>query len=126
MILRLSRQLLDRQILDRSGLIVGNVDDIGFEIDDDGVPYVGTLLVGQVALGRRIGGRLGRLLIAVAARLAPEFPPRATEIPYHLVTGVGSAVQLSCRLDQLPEPPLEGWLRRHLIDRIPGAGSAGG
>jgi sporulation protein YlmC with PRC-barrel domain len=125
MILRLSRQLLDRQILDRSGLFIGNVDDIGFGFDDDGVPYVGTLLVGQVALGRRLGGRLGRLLVAVAARMAPGRPPRAIGIPYRLVSGIGSAVQLSCRIDELPEPPLEGWLRRHLIDRIPGAGRAG-
>ena len=32
------------------------------------------------------------------------------------------AVNLSVRRELLPEPPLESWLRRHLIDRIPGAG----
>ncbi|MFD0820617.1 hypothetical protein ACFQ0D_20400 [Micromonospora zhanjiangensis] len=125
MTLRLSRQLLDRQIVDRSGLIVGNVADIGFGVDDDGVPYVGTLLVGQVALGRRLGGGLDRLLVAGGTRLAPRLPPRTTGIPFHLVREVGSAVRLSCPGDRLPQPALECWLRRHVINRIPGAGRAG-
>jgi hypothetical protein len=37
---------------------------------------------------------------------------------------VDSAVHLSVSRRQLPDAPLEAWLRTHLIDRIPGAGDA--
>lgn len=123
--MHLVRHLLDRQILDRSGRMVGNVDDIAFGVDDDGVPYVQTLLVGQIALGRRLGGRLGRWLADLACRLSPVRPARPIEIPYALVVKVDCAVHLSVEHDQLPEPPLETALRRNLINRIPGAGRAG-
>jgi sporulation protein YlmC with PRC-barrel domain len=124
--MRLDRQLLDRQLLDSTGRMVGNVDDVRFAFDDDGVPYVAALLVGHVALTDRIGGRLGRLLSAVAHLLTPHGRARPMEIPYGLVVRVGAAVHLAVAADRLPEPVLEGWLRRHIIDKIPGAGRAGG
>jgi sporulation protein YlmC with PRC-barrel domain len=111
--------LLDRQILDRTGEPYGKVDDLSLVVGPDGVPTVDALLVGQQALGRRIGGRLGRALAAVARQLAPT--PGPIRIPYELVESVDSAVHLSVRVDQLPDPPLEAFLRRHVVDHIPGA-----
>jgi sporulation protein YlmC with PRC-barrel domain len=113
--------LLDRQILDRTGEPYGKVDDVEFSADGDGVLSVTALLVGQQALGRRIGGRLGRWMEAVGRRLSPNEPPGPIRIPYDLVGKVDSAVHLSVRVDQLPEHPLEAFLRRHLIEHIPGA-----
>jgi sporulation protein YlmC with PRC-barrel domain len=116
--------LLDRQILDRTGEPYGKVDDVSLVVGPDGVPAVDALLVGQQALGRRIGGRLGRWMEAVARQLAPDRPgrpPGPIRIPYDLVEKVDSAVHLSVRIDQLPDRPLETFLRRHLVERIPGA-----
>lgn len=124
--MQLDRHLLDRKILDRDGRIVGNVDDIAFGVDDDGLPYVRALLVGQLALGQRIGGWLGRWLSHLARRLSAERPARPIEISYQFVAEVDSAVHLSVGQDRLPEPALESWLRRNVIDRIPGSGHAGG
>jgi sporulation protein YlmC with PRC-barrel domain len=124
--MRLGRQLLDRQIVDRDGLLVGKVDDVEFAADDDGVPYLAALLTGQGALGRRIGGPVGRLLVAAANWFAEAPPVRPTRIPYGLVERVESAVRLRVRLAELPASPVEVWLRRHLIDRIPGSDRAGG
>ncbi|MER7893682.1 PRC-barrel domain-containing protein [Micromonospora sp. NPDC094482] len=123
---QLGRQLLDRQLVDVDGRLVGKVDDIEFDLDDDQVPYVRTLLVGPGALGERVGGRLGRLLILAAERFVTDRPVTALRIPFHLVTRVDSAVWLSARADELPESPVEEWLRRHVIDRIPGSGHASG
>lgn len=117
--------LLDRQILDRDGEPVGKVDDVELVLDGDGVPYVAALLVGQQALGDRIGGALGRWLAGSARRLAPAQRPGPIRIPYDLVADVGSSVNLSVSRDLLPDPPLETWLRDHLITRIPGADHAG-
>ncbi|GAA2718556.1 hypothetical protein ACFY2R_13605 [Micromonospora olivasterospora] len=122
--LQLGGRLLDRQIVDRDGLLVGKVDDVEFAADADGVPYVHALLTGQVALGQRIGGRIGRLLVAVAERFAEDPPAGPLRIPYEMVDRVDSAVRLRVPLDELPCSPVETWLRRHLIERIPGAGRA--
>lgn len=123
---QLARQLLDRQIVDRDGRLVGRVDDIAFAIDGEGFPYVDCLLSGQGALGPRVGGRVGRLLVAIADRFVDEPPAPPLRIPLHLVDRVDSTVRLRVRAADLPPPPVENWLRRHLIDRIPGAHRAGG
>src|SRR4051794_27384705 len=120
----LAFHLLDRQIVDRDGQLVGKVDDLELTTGDDGVPYVTALLVGQQALGRRIGGWLGGWIENAARRLAPVPDPGPIRIPYDLVADVGSAVTLSVRREVLADPPLESWLRDHLIGRIPGAGHA--
>jgi sporulation protein YlmC with PRC-barrel domain len=115
--------LLDRQILDRDGEPVGKVDDVELDAGADGVPFVAALLVGQRALGMRIGGRVGRWIAAVALRLSVDERPTA-RIPYDLVAEIDSAVNLSVRRDLLADPPLEAWLREHVIGRIPGADDA--
>jgi sporulation protein YlmC with PRC-barrel domain len=116
--------LLDRQILDRDGEPVGKVDDVELDIDADGTPYVTALLVGQQALGERIGGRLGSWIAGTARRLSPEHNRGPIRIPYDLVSQINSAVNLSVHRELLPDPPLESWLRDHLIGRIPGASDA--
>ncbi|EME60901.1 PRC-barrel domain-containing protein [Amycolatopsis decaplanina] len=116
--------LLDREIVDFAGAKIGKVDDVEFEIGDDGRPRVAALLVGQRALGLRIGGRFGTWFAAVAARLRAEEDPQFLRIPYDHVSQVGSHVTVSLRREVLTTPPLESWLRRHLIGRIPGAGDA--
>jgi sporulation protein YlmC with PRC-barrel domain len=116
--------LLDRQILDRDGEPVGKVDDVELDIDADGTPYVTALLVGQQALGQRIGGRLGSWIAGTARRLSPDYDRGPIRIPYDLVSVLNSAVNLSVHRELLPDPPLESWLRDHLIGRIPGASDA--
>jgi sporulation protein YlmC with PRC-barrel domain len=113
--------LLDRQILDRDGEPVGKVDDVELDVDADGTPYVAALLVGQQALGQRIGGRLGGWIAGTARRLSPDYDRGPIRIPYDLVSELNSAVNLSVHRQLLPDPPLETWLRDHLIGRIPGA-----
>lgn len=116
--------LLDRQILDRDGEPVGKVDDVELALDGDGTPYVAALLVGQQALGDRIGGTLGRWIADIARRLAPDRDRGPIRIPYDLVAELTSAVNLAVHRDLLPDPPLETWLRDHFIARIPGATDA--
>ena len=113
--------LLDRQILDCDGAPVGKVDDVEFAVGDDGRLRVVALLVGPQALGRRLGGRLGRWISAVAGTLHPVEHPDPIRIPYALIARHSSAIDLSVRRDRLPEPTLEAWLREHVIERIPGA-----
>ncbi|WP_067509451.1 PRC-barrel domain-containing protein [Actinoplanes sp. TFC3] len=113
--------LLDRQILDRDGEPVGKVDDLELTYDDTGTPHVTALLLGQEVLGHRIGGTLGRWMAGTARRLSGSADRPPMRIPIDLIAAVDSAVNLSVHRDLLPDPPLETWLRDHLITRIPGA-----
>jgi sporulation protein YlmC with PRC-barrel domain len=116
--------LLDRQILDLTGEPVGKVDDVELGRDADGDLRITALLVGQRALGERIGGRLGRWIENTARRLSPDYDSPPMRIPFDLVAEITSAINLSVRRELLPDPPLEVWLRDHLIGRIAGADDA--
>jgi len=109
--------LLDRQIVDPDGRMVANVDDVELGTDGDGRLYCATILCGPSALGPRIGGRLGRLVVRLQKRwhIAQVGPYR---IPFREVGAITSAVVLSTRRRV---PGLEDWLREHIVERIPGA-----
>lgn len=127
--LLLAFDLLDRQILDFTGALIGKVDDIELALDDEGVPRVTMLLVGPQPLGRRLGGRLGRWISSAAARLHPAENPDPLRIAWNLVANdprKDCVVRLSVRRELLTEPALEEWLREHVIARIPGGYVAGG
>jgi sporulation protein YlmC with PRC-barrel domain len=113
--------LLDRQIVDRDGEPVGKVDDVELTYGEGGDLYVTALLIGQQALGDRIGGTLGRWIIGTARRLSPTPDRPPIRIGMDLVADIGSAITLTVSRELLPDPPLETWLRDHLIGRIPGA-----
>ncbi len=111
--------LLDRQVVDRDGQMVGKVDDV--ELSDEDPPRVVALLLGPRALGERMDGRLGRLVAGTAARLHGLGGPYRARIAYEHVARVDSAIELRIRKELLDEPELEVWLRDHVIGRIPGA-----
>ena len=120
--------LLDRQIVDRNGAPIANVDDLELTERADGRLAVSALLVGPGALGPRLGGRLGRWTVAIWRRLRPDVDPSPGRIDAGLVNGTDSAVHLSVAIRDLDRTGLDGlerWLRRYVIDRIPGAGHAG-
>src|SRR3954463_7517092 len=106
--------LLDRQITDRDGAPVGKVDDIELTYDDTGTPHVTALLLGQAALGDRIGGILGRCIAGTARRLSGSLDRPPMRISIDLVDHVDSAVNLKVNRALLQDPPLETWLRDHL------------
>jgi hypothetical protein len=114
--------LLDRQIVDRNGAPVANVDDLELTERADGRLAVSALLVGPGALGPRVGGRLGRWIVAIWRRLRPDVDPSPGRIDAALVTGTDSAVHISAVAGELGVDGLERWVRRYVIDRIPGAG----
>jgi sporulation protein YlmC with PRC-barrel domain len=111
--------LLDRQVIDSTGLLIRKVDQV--ELSSDDPPRVVALLIGPQALGERIGGWLGNLISELARRLHPGKDPVLIRVPYEQVSHVDTAVHLRIRHDELPEPAMETWLREHVIDRIPGA-----
>jgi len=116
--------LLDRQVIDPDGQMISKVDDAELELAEDGTPYVIALLTGPAALGPRVGGQLGKAMVAIQGRLHSAGGPGPGRIPIHLVTDIGSAITVSARPADLPIRGLEDWVRTRVIDRIPGASDA--
>src|SRR6266496_1573872 len=117
-------RLLDRQLIDRDGCLVGNVDDLELTEPADGPPRVTAILAGPGALAGRLGGRLGRWLEGVSNRLREGDEDRPARISFGLVTEIGSAVRLAGARADLETDRVERWVREHVIGRIPGAGDA--
>ncbi len=117
--------LLDRQVVDRAGRMVCKVDDLEFAPGSDGRPVVTTLLAGPAALGPRVGGALGRWMVALDRRLSRTDPPGAARIAIALVTDIGSDIELSAKADELQTSRADAWVERHVIAKLPGAHHAG-
>jgi len=114
--------LLDRQLIDRDGRLVGKIDDLELvEPEGGGPPYVSAILAGPGALSGRLGGRLGRWLEGVANRLRDGDQDRPARISFGLVTEIGSAVRLAGVKADLETDRVERWARERVIGRIPGA-----
>jgi hypothetical protein len=118
------RELLDHQLIDRDGLLCGNVDDVELEVPaDGGRPVVTALLAGPGVLSERIGGRAGHAWAELLRRLYPG-REKVGRIPMDQVADVGSAIRLSVPRDEVDSDLFEVWVRDHVINRLPGAGRA--
>ncbi|GAB2737365.1 hypothetical protein [Nocardioides pakistanensis] len=112
-------ELLDRQILDHDGLMVGKVDDIELEQRDDGRIYVTALLTGPGALGPRLGGALGTVVTGTWSRLSGRSAP--ARIDWSAVAAVETAVRLAVGRTTVAVDGLETWMRDRVIAAIPGS-----
>jgi sporulation protein YlmC with PRC-barrel domain len=118
-------QLLDRQLVDKDGRLAGKVDDLELTFPEGGGPPVVTaILAGPGALSRRIGGRLGAWLEAVANRLRGGDDAEPARVPFAVVKEIGSAVELHVAKAELETDRLEAWTRDRIIGKLPGAGHA--
>jgi sporulation protein YlmC with PRC-barrel domain len=115
--------LLDRQVVDRDGLMVCKVDDVELTVSTDGTWEVTGLLAGPPALVPRFGGRLGDSLRESWRLLGLQERDRLVpwRIPLALVAGLGSGVELLAARDgllqrQTEAPPAPGEVRRRLDD----------
>jgi hypothetical protein len=117
--------LLDRQLIDKDGRLAGKVDDLELELPPGGgPPTVTAILAGPGALSRRIGGRFGAWLEAVANRLRDGDDEHPARVSFAVVKRIGSAIDLSVPKTELETDRLEAWTRDHLIGKLPGARDA--
>jgi hypothetical protein len=119
-------ELLDRQLVDRDGRLVGKVDDVEFAIDDepDALPRVTALLAGLGALANHIGGDTGAALAAAERRLAARRDRQPSRVDIAAVTDIASAIELDADHEDLDTNRGERWVRDVIVDKIPGAGHA--
>ena len=116
--------MLDKQLLDRNGVLCGNVDDLELEESEDGTLLVVGIRSGAGALSKRLGSPvLGHWLEQVHRGVDPERADH-TLIPLSRVDEIGSHVKLSLEHQQTATWHTERWVADHVIGHIPGAGHA--
>jgi sporulation protein YlmC with PRC-barrel domain len=116
-------QLLDRQLVDRTGRLCGKVDDLELsEPDADGNRHVSAILCGPGALLGRTGHRrLGDWMRRVAATTfgGGDDP---VHVPFRRVADIGDHISLDMDSEDVATFSVERWVRDHVIGRIPGSG----
>lgn len=110
--------LLDRQLVDVDGRLVGKVDDLEL-LETDGMVEISAILSGPGALGPRLGGRLGAWVAAVWRRLHPDAEPLPGRVPIEDVCGLDSAVHLRRSRAELDIEGFEGWAEAKIVSRLP-------
>jgi hypothetical protein len=110
--------LLDRQLVDVDGRLVGKVDDLELESDGCGGLRVSAVLMGPGALGPRFGGRIGESIVAIWSRLHRDANPVPQRLPMSDVITIDSAVHVGRSVSKSDG---EIWVATHIIGRIPGA-----
>jgi len=114
--------LLDRQIIDKDGMMAGNVDDLELTFPADGGPPVITgILAGPGALARRLGPRSGAWLESLHSRLHPAEQPGPARVAFGVVRRVADHVEITVSRSELDVSRFEEWVRDKIIAKIPGA-----
>jgi hypothetical protein len=119
----LVRDVLDKQVVDRSSDRLGKVDGIIATIDRDGPPRISALEIGPVTLARRLSSRLERAVSGLLRWL--EIGPGATRFEISLVKDIHIEVMLDVDGDRTEARRIEHWVRDRIVSRIPGSGVKG-
>ena len=112
--LDLTRDVLDKQVVDRDGTKMGRVDGLVLELRGDQPPRVDVIEMGFVVLARRMGPRVERWLeklrrfsIRKTARQRVAWEKVIEVEPHH--------VQLDLEAGDTPAFEWEHWLRDHFV-----------
>src|SRR4051794_4712060 len=87
--------LLDRQVVGPEDELICKVDDLELTDDGTGALYVSAILTGPAALGPRIGGIVGRAMLAIQRRLSSGPEPGPGRIDFAMVSDIGTAVTVT-------------------------------
>jgi hypothetical protein len=123
-VLYMGLQLLDRQLVDRTGRLCGKVDDLELtEPDPDGQMHVAAIICGPGALLTRTGhGRAGAWLRRMTAVAFPSDRDDPERIPMSHVADIGNHIALALDCEDVATFATERWTRDHIVGHIPGSG----
>jgi sporulation protein YlmC with PRC-barrel domain len=110
------REIMDQQVVDRDGRLMGKVDGIVLELHQGDAARIAGIVIGGTTLLWRIHRGLARW---AEGRLGGE--GRTTFVPWSKVLKVGVDVKVDLEAPRTPAFHWEHWVRDHVIRRIPGA-----
>ena len=117
---RIIRDVLDKQLADRRQRKMGKVDGIILELRAGKPPRLAYLEVGAGTLARRLHPRLEKWVAAVERKLGIG-DGRPYRIPWSKVRDIGIDVDVDLDVEQTPVLAWEQWVNQKIIGRIPGA-----
>lgn len=120
--LRLARDVLDSQMVDREHRQSGKVDGIVAELREDGRLVVTAVENGLPEAVRRVSPRVGDWITALGRRWGVR-KGEIYRIPFAKVRHTGIDVRIDLDADATPLLAWESWLRDHVVRHIPGAGA---
>jgi len=118
--MQLGQALLDQQVVDRNGQLMGKVDGIVLEVRAGKPPRVARLIIGGGTAAHRVHPRWGAWLLRWRRRWGPA-NDRPYEIPWSAVRKIGVDVKVDVAAEDTPAFSWEHWVRDRIIGRIPGA-----
>jgi sporulation protein YlmC with PRC-barrel domain len=116
--MNIATEILDQQLIDRTGLDVGKVDGIVLELRGNEPPRISALLTGGHLFARRLHPRIESWMV----RITRGWGPRSlapVRIPWSRVMKIGVDVKVD--MEAAPMMRWEYWVRDHIIGKIPGA-----
>jgi hypothetical protein len=119
MMLRLVAEVLDQQVCDAKGRRSGRVDGIVLELRDGKPPRLAYIEVSPITLLSRFSRRLAHWY-ARHDRKFGEGRGVATRIPWTRMTRDGQTLTTDIDAESTPIFALEDWLRRAIVEKIPG------
>jgi sporulation protein YlmC with PRC-barrel domain len=118
--MELGREVLDQQVIDRHGELMGKVDGIVLQLRERKPPRVASLVIGGGTAARRIHPGFADWLVRWRRRWGPR-DDQPFQVSWSLVRKIGIDVQVDVDAKQTPAWAWENWVREHIIGRIPGA-----
>lgn len=112
----LVRDVLDKQLVDKTGRKMGRVDGILVSMHKEQPPEVKAIELGSVVLARRVHPRVGSWIARLASRLRLTGVYR---ISWRRIS-VGRDIRADIVGERTRALKLERWLRDRVIARIPG------
>jgi sporulation protein YlmC with PRC-barrel domain len=118
--MHLGRNILDQQVIDRKGELMGKVDGVTIELRRGKPPRVAHLVIGGGTAASRISPRFADWLLRWRRRWGPrEDGPLV--VPWSKVLKIGIDLQVDLDAERTSALAWEHWVRQHIIGRIPGA-----
>ena len=116
----LVRDVLDNQLIDATNQNAGKVDGIVLELRPGEPPRVRYAEVGPITLARRLNRRLSDWVARFDRRFG-EGRGAPIRIPISRITLDSPSLRLDIDADHTPLMAFERWLRRKIVDHIPGS-----
>jgi sporulation protein YlmC with PRC-barrel domain len=113
MTMDLIRDVLDKQLLDRTNTKIGKVDGLVATIGE-GQPRVVAIEVGASTLARRSG------FARVMLRIFGSHDREAFRIPWSKVKDVGVDIEVDLAMEETAMNEWHDWVRRKVLRHIPG------
>jgi len=119
--MRMIRDVLDKQVVDRNQVKIGKIDGIVAQLRRGRPPRVAAVEIGSIALARRLGPLPGRWMAIVAAKLGGERHAKPHRVAWSKVRDIGLDIELDIDVHKTAICDWQDWLRDHIVGKIPGA-----